>query len=270
MMVGSRPELTICTGRRCWRNGAGLLLAAAQLSAPPELSVVSTACCGFCPPGKVLVCEDASCPGPSMILAVESEEAATTAAAEAIATLLAQGSSDDFSSDGCSDGCGDGCSEDCGEDCSDGCRHACGEDYTVTKAATDATATAIAKQRTAPPQMRIPPSPFEERMNQQRAAQRQRDAAPADNPAHRPEAAEEAAEVAEAAEAAEAGAITRAEDDFAKEADRMLSEGYEGAGLPRASLPPEEVVPLPLPLPLTLTLTLTLTFTLTLIRSCRC
>ena len=97
-------------------------------------------------------------------------------------------------------------------------------------------------------------------MNQQRAAQRERDAAPAD----RPEAA------AEAAEAAEAGAITRAEDDFAKEADRMLSEGYEGAGLPRASLPPEEVVPLPLPLPLTLTLTLTLTFTLTLIRSCRC
>ena len=210
MMVGSRPELTICTGRRCWRNGAGLLLAAAQLSAPPELSVVSTACCGFCPPGKVLVCEDASCPGPSMILAVESEEAATTAAAEAIATLLAQGSSDDFSSDGCSDGCG----EDCGEDCD--------EDYTATKAATDATVTAIAKQRTAPPQMRIPPSPFEERMNQQRAAQRERDAAPAD----RPEAA------AEAAEAAEAGATARAEESFAKEADRMRSEGYEGAGLP--------------------------------------
>ena len=271
MMVGSRPELTICTGRRCWRNGAGLLLAAAQLSAPPELSVVSTACCGFCPPGKVLVCEDASCPGPSMILAVGSEEAATKAAAEAIATLLAQGSgddcSDDFSSDGCSDGCSDGSSSGCSDGCSSGCSEDCGEDcdedYTATKAATDATATAIAKQRTAPPQMRIPPSPFEERMNQQRAAQRQRDAAPADRPADRPEAAEEAAEVTEAAEA-EAGAITRAEDDFAKEAERMRSEGYEGAGLPRASLPPGEVVPLPLTLTQTPTQTPTPTPTPTL------
>ena len=213
-------QLTVCTGRRCWRNGAGLLLAAAQLSAPPELAVVSTACCGFCPPGKVLVCEEASCPGPSMILAIESEEAATKAAAEAIATVLAQGHSDDFSSRNCS--------------------NCCSEDCTDTKAATDATdatATVIAERRTAPPQMKIPPSPFEERMNQQRAAQRVRDAGPAD----RPEAAEEAAE---AAEAAEAESIAWAKDNLAKEADRMLSEGYEGAGVPRASLPAGEVVPL--------------------------
>jgi hypothetical protein len=208
-------QLTVCTGRRCWRNGAGLLLAAAQLSAPPELAVVSTACCGFCPPGKVLVCEEASCPGPSMILAIESEEAATKAAAEAIATILAQGRSDDFSSHDCSD------SDDCA----------------ATKAVTDATATVIAERRTTPPQMKIPPSPFEERMNQQRAAQRERDAAPAD----RPEAAEEAAG---AADAAEAESIAWAEDILAKEADRMLSEGYEGAGEPRASLPPADVVPL--------------------------
>ena len=180
----SGMQLTVCTGRRCWRNGAGLLLAAAQLSAPSELVVVSTACSGFCPPGKVLVCEEASCPGPSMILAIESEEAATKAAAEAIATTLAHGRSDHSSSHEC-------------------CGHSCGDSV-----ATDATAPVIAERRTVPPRMKLPPSSFEERMNQQRAARREEDAAPAE----RPEAAEEATAVAEAAGAAgaaEAESIAR-------------------------------------------------------------
>ena len=202
-------QLTVCTGRRCWRNGAGLLLAAAQLSAPPELVVVSTACSGFCPPGKVLVCEEASCPGPSMILAIESEEAATKSAAEAIATTLAHGCSDHSSSHEC-------------------CGHSCGD-----LVATDATAPVIAERRTVPPRMKLPPSSFEERMNQQRAAQRKHDAAPAE----RPEAAEEVTAVAEAAGvagtaetavAAEAESIAR--DNLTKEADRVLGEGLGGRG----------------------------------------
>ena len=221
-------QLTVCTGRRCWRNGAGLLLAAAQLSAPPELAVISTACSGFCPPGKVLVCEEASCPGPTMILAIESEEAATKAAAEAIATTLAHGRSDHFSSHEC-------------------CGHSCGD-----LVATNATAPVIAERRTVPPQMKLPPSSFEERMNQQRAARRERDAAPAE----RPEAAEEATAVAgaagaagaaEAAVTAEADSIAR--DNLTKEADRVLGAGWEGAGEPRASLAPAEVVPLLMPKP---------------------
>ena len=216
-------QLTVCTGRRCWRNGTGLLLAAAQLSTPPELVVVSTACSGFCPPGKVLLCEEASCPGPSMILAIESEEAATKAAAEAIATTLAHGCSDHSSSHEC-------------------CGHSCGD-----LVATDATAPAIAERRTVPPRMKLPPSSFEERMNQQRAARRkQQDAAPAE----RPEAAEEVTAVAEAAGAAGAAeAESIARDNLTKEADRVLGEGWEGAGEPRASLAPAEVVPLLMPNP---------------------
>ena len=84
-------QLTICTGRRCWRNGAGLLLAAAQLGAPPELTVVKTACCGFCPPGEVLACEGPNCPGPTMLLTAADAEQAKTSAAEAIAAVVARG-----------------------------------------------------------------------------------------------------------------------------------------------------------------------------------
>ena len=86
----------------------------------------------------------------------------------------------------------------------------------ATKAAAEAIAAVTAAGRTPPPQMKLPPPPFEERMRKLAVEQTL--------------LAEEAA--------------TEALTVPVKEAHRMLGEGYEGAGEPRASLPPEEVVPL--------------------------
>ena len=73
------PALTICTGRRCWNNGAGALLAAAK--AASKLPVHSLGCSGVCPPDAVLVCEGPACPGPTMLLpASDGDEAASSAA----------------------------------------------------------------------------------------------------------------------------------------------------------------------------------------------
>ena len=79
--------LTVCTGARCWRNGAGRLLAAAQ--SRDELNARSVGCSGLCPRNAVSVCEGPDCPGPALVLQasdeMEAEQAVQLAAASKVA-----------------------------------------------------------------------------------------------------------------------------------------------------------------------------------------
>lgn len=76
-------SLTICTGNRCWRNGAGRLLAAARKH--PE--VRSVGCSGVCPRGRVSVCEGPDCPGEELALRASDDAEAAESAATAMTML---------------------------------------------------------------------------------------------------------------------------------------------------------------------------------------
>ena len=77
--------LTICTGNRCWRNGAGRLLAAARTHDAVE--VRSVGCSGVCPQGAVSVCEGPECAGEALALRASCDSTAATAASAAIDAL---------------------------------------------------------------------------------------------------------------------------------------------------------------------------------------
>lgn len=77
------PTLTVCTGRRCFKNGAGALLAVLAQS-HSSLPARSVGCSGVCPPDRVLVCEGPSCPGPTLQLLASDERLVAASAAEAI------------------------------------------------------------------------------------------------------------------------------------------------------------------------------------------
>ena len=86
----SALELTICTGNRCWRNGAGRLIAASQERAAARFSVRGVGCSGVCPVGAVSVCEGpTSGPIPAMQLAATTMEEAERSSARAVAALEA-------------------------------------------------------------------------------------------------------------------------------------------------------------------------------------
>jgi hypothetical protein len=60
MCVGlARPQLRICAGRRCWKNGSPELMAAARaLASPDAADICTTGCDGTCPAGAVLCGDD--------------------------------------------------------------------------------------------------------------------------------------------------------------------------------------------------------------------
>lgn len=78
------PPLTVCVGARCWRNGAGMFVDAAQRIG---LATRSVGCSGVCPQGAVSACEGPECPGPPLLLkAIDAEEAETVLASVARTT----------------------------------------------------------------------------------------------------------------------------------------------------------------------------------------
>ena len=79
----SASVLTVCTGNRCWRNGAGLLLAATRVLTTAR----TVGCSGVCPSGAVSVCEGPDCDGDAMVLLARDEAEAETSAAVAVAAL---------------------------------------------------------------------------------------------------------------------------------------------------------------------------------------
>ena len=77
----SGGSLTICTGARCWRNGAGRLLEAAA----ERGSARAVGCSGVCPQGAVSVCEGPDCPGDALVLPARDEAQAISSANLALA-----------------------------------------------------------------------------------------------------------------------------------------------------------------------------------------
>jgi len=78
------PPLTVCVGARCWRNGAGMFIDAAQRMG---LAARGVGCSGVCPQGAVSACEGPECPGsPLLLKALDAEEAETVLAAAARTT----------------------------------------------------------------------------------------------------------------------------------------------------------------------------------------
>ena len=97
----SQSPLTICTGNRCWRNGAQKLVQAT--SSTQSIPVRTVGCSGVCPRDAVSVCEGPDCDGPAMALSAADELEAIKSASTAAAALrcnppmaCAAGSDDDI------------------------------------------------------------------------------------------------------------------------------------------------------------------------------
>ena len=78
-----RASITVCTGRRCYKNGAGALLAVLAQS-QSNLPARSVGCSGVCPPDRVLVNEGPASPGPTLQLLASDESLVAAAVAAAI------------------------------------------------------------------------------------------------------------------------------------------------------------------------------------------
>ena len=87
-MACAHGELTVCTGNRCWRNGAGRLMAASKAQAAGRFTVRSVGCSGVCPKGAVSVCEGPTCRAPAMQLRASDDAEALSSSATAIAALV--------------------------------------------------------------------------------------------------------------------------------------------------------------------------------------
>jgi len=80
--------LTICTGNRCWRNGAGRLLGAAcERASGARVAVRSVGCSGVCPRDAVSLCEGPECPGTPLALPAADEAQAGASAETALAMV---------------------------------------------------------------------------------------------------------------------------------------------------------------------------------------
>lgn len=82
--------LTVCTGNRCWRNGAQHLLQAAIdecANTEGAISVRPVGCSGVCPHAAVSVCEGPDCAGDASSLPAMDEFTATASAQLAVAAL---------------------------------------------------------------------------------------------------------------------------------------------------------------------------------------
>ena len=81
-------SLTICTGNRCWRNGARRLVEAANEAAnearASDVVVRTVGCSGVCPPAAVSVCEGPDCAGEALALTATDETSAAASAKAAI------------------------------------------------------------------------------------------------------------------------------------------------------------------------------------------
>ena len=88
----SLSEITVCTGARCWRNGASALVHAVEARACTPVRAVG--CSGVCPRGGVSVCEGPSCPGPPLILSAKDADAARASAVLACAAVEALDATD--------------------------------------------------------------------------------------------------------------------------------------------------------------------------------
>ena len=81
--------LTICTGNRCWRNGAGRLLGAAcERASGTRVAVRSVGCSGVCPRDAVSVCEGPECPGGTPLALPAKDEAQAAASAETALAMV--------------------------------------------------------------------------------------------------------------------------------------------------------------------------------------
>lgn len=87
-IVALTGPLTVCTGARCWRNGAGMLLKQADTSV---LSVRTVGCSGVCPRGAVSACEGPDCPGPALTLLATTESVAAASLVNAARSLKRAG-----------------------------------------------------------------------------------------------------------------------------------------------------------------------------------
>jgi len=89
---GATPAISLCAGRRCWKNGAGLIISGAQAMAPPGLSVHTTGCCTECPPAAVIACDGPNTLGPKpLLLKARNEAEATRSAASLVARYAGAG-----------------------------------------------------------------------------------------------------------------------------------------------------------------------------------
>ena len=82
--TNAEATLTVCTGNRCWRNGAGRLLAEVQQHTPAR----SVGCSGVCPRGAVSVCEGPECLGEALALPASDMHQAASSARLAAAMIV--------------------------------------------------------------------------------------------------------------------------------------------------------------------------------------
>lgn len=87
MTTNAPAALTVCTGARCWRNGASRLIA--ELEDIPQNAALfrRVGCSGVCPRNAVSVCEGPECPGPALALPAEDIVRARRSAEEACQAL---------------------------------------------------------------------------------------------------------------------------------------------------------------------------------------
>ena len=77
---------TVCTGNRCYRNGAMTLLAACREITPSR----SVGCSGVCPPNAVSVNEGPESAGPPLALVARDASEAKVSASTALAAAQLQ------------------------------------------------------------------------------------------------------------------------------------------------------------------------------------